>query len=352
MDRFLAIDCETSGLDHFHGCRPFLVTTCDQDGEQQCWEWNVDPLTREVQVLPEDVEEIRGVIDDAPLLVGHNIRFDARALRMIGVVQEWPWYKTEDTVVAAHLLNSSVDHDLSNTVNRYVDGVSIWSFEDKLGEAVKSARRWVSHHRKDWRQAKDGDPMLPSSREMWRSDYWLPRACYLNDEEVRTAHPEWESVLRNYANADSAATAMLWPVMRSLMAKSGRMPWYRSRMTALPAFQDMEDRGPTVSEKGLTDLEDEYRASIYTSESVMVNLAKRDGYELNLPKGAVNKSLTEYMFGVMKLPVAVETEKGNPSLNAAALEAYTVGECYLDDDRQRLFCSHLASTRKRQTALT
>jgi hypothetical protein len=43
---YLSLDTETTGLDVYHGARPFFITTCNEQGEQQYWEWDVDPETQ------------------------------------------------------------------------------------------------------------------------------------------------------------------------------------------------------------------------------------------------------------------------------------------------------------------
>mgnify|MGYP001611050659 FL=1 len=44
----IALDTETTGLDLYHGARPYLVTTALEDGTNRGWEWDGDPYTRRV----------------------------------------------------------------------------------------------------------------------------------------------------------------------------------------------------------------------------------------------------------------------------------------------------------------
>jgi hypothetical protein len=49
----LSLDCETTGLDLFHSCRPFFVTISRDDQEHPLfWQWEVNPRTREVAIDP------------------------------------------------------------------------------------------------------------------------------------------------------------------------------------------------------------------------------------------------------------------------------------------------------------
>jgi hypothetical protein len=47
----------------------------------------------------------------------------------------WPWEKTEDTLIAGHLLSSNTPHDLTTMTETYV-GKPIQQWEDDLEEAV------------------------------------------------------------------------------------------------------------------------------------------------------------------------------------------------------------------------
>ena len=66
---YRAVDTETTGIDLYHGARPFFVTACDQDGNQTFWEWPVDPLTRVPRIPPGDVAEVQALLDSAEEVV-------------------------------------------------------------------------------------------------------------------------------------------------------------------------------------------------------------------------------------------------------------------------------------------
>src|SRR4051794_25593459 len=102
----IALDTETTGLDFHHGARPYLVTICDREGQVRFYEWPVDPLTREVDVPASDVAELNAVLRAEDRIVGQNLKFDAHALKSVGV-GPWPWDRTDDTLIAAHLLASA-----------------------------------------------------------------------------------------------------------------------------------------------------------------------------------------------------------------------------------------------------
>jgi len=211
----IALDTETTGVDLHHGAKPFFVTVAREDGTQQWWEWDVDPLTREPNVPDEDVAEIQALLSpddpEGEWVVLQNAKFDAVALSTVERF-EWPWDRTHDTLLAGHLLASNQPHDLTSMALHYL-GVDIQPYEDRLEEAVQECRRYCRSHLPEWRIAKEGLPEMPSAgSKTWKYDSWLPRALGLHLEHAED-HP-WFTVLRDYANADSLVTLALWQAMR------------------------------------------------------------------------------------------------------------------------------------------
>lgn len=89
----IVLDTETTGLDLFHGARPYLVTTAE--GEfNMWWEWNVDPLTRRPQVPEKDLRAIQVTLDEADELVLQNAKFDYLGLALTFEDAEINWPTT------------------------------------------------------------------------------------------------------------------------------------------------------------------------------------------------------------------------------------------------------------------
>lgn len=374
---FVAIDCESCGKDFYHGSRPFVLTTCTDRGVQWWCEWDVDPLTRKVQVSDRDVHKIREIIATHDTLVFHNSKFDVRALATIGVVV--PWGKVEDTLVASHVLNSSAGHRLDEVCEQYLKDeygkpLKIGTYEKALEDAVKTARRRVSAARgKDkrgtgndrdsiiarWQIAQEGMPDLPSATgggkdgegKLWRNDYWLPSAFvrrFPDDPEFAT----WKTVLRDYANVDTSITALLWPVLRDMLTKRGYYKVYKAKLAATPAAYRMEQRGVTINLPVMRALQTEYTEEAEELSAVCVGIARSMGYDLVLPKSTTNYSLDDFVFGrapkiceydekgnlvkkvrnskaqrthapdTLNLTPLRETESGNPSFDYDARELY------------------------------
>ncbi len=375
----LSLDCETTGLDLRHGAKPYLVTVCDEDGEQQWWEWDVDPLTREPSVPDCDLVEIQEAIDDADSLVLQNPKFDAAALQTVfGGELRWNWSKSYCTLLAGHLLDSSSRHDLTSMALMYLD-VDVRLYEDAIEQATKEARNLARKKYPDWRIAKKGLPEMPSAKEaVWKIDMWLPRAIAKEEGYPwggtlqQPRHPEvkeqhlWWTVCANYANSDSETTLALFLRQRELLKERNLWWIYQERLKLPSIVYAMEKRGVTISHSRLVKKRKEYRSETERAGRICVNIAKGYGYDLQLPKGASNNSLKNFVFGedvvdeetgevvdvktYLDLPVVKSSKKtGAPALDKEVMEEY---EASLPRNSKQLsFVRALASKRKRDTAL-
>src|SRR5690348_10250538 len=102
------MDTETTGLDIFHGCRPFMITATDGDtGTNYWWTGEVNCYTRDVYWEKSELKETQDLINKAKKVVFHNTKFDMRALESIGIDISPIWEKVEDTLLAAHCICSA-----------------------------------------------------------------------------------------------------------------------------------------------------------------------------------------------------------------------------------------------------
>lgn len=378
----ISLDTECTGLDLHHGAKPFLVTTCDEDDEQLWWEWEVDPLAREPVVIYEDLIEIQQVIDDADHVVLQNAKFDVTALQAVFLGRlRWDWSKVHDTLLAGHLLASNQPHDLSSMALTYL-GINLDPYESRLEEATKEARRQAANDYPGWQLAKKGLLSMPSAKEkVWKYDSWLPRAV-AQGKKYLTTHPWW-TVCSDYGNADSAATLLLFLRQRELLKERGLCRIYLERLKVLPVVYKMEERGITISRKRLQELRVDYQVKSDKASRICTNIASSYAYKLELPKGANNKSLTDFMLGLpckscggegyvvrargvkascpkctgkgrsglLNLPVLKRSKKtGKPSLNKLVMEEYE--NSLPKRSKQLTFVRTLRGKRKEDTGIT
>ena len=359
----LALDTETTGVDFNHGSRPFVVTACDDDGRVYWWEWSINPQTRMPRVPPGDLVEVMDLIKTADTLVLQNAKFDIKALGSLDqrFISEWPWKKTRDTTIYAHLLDSKAPKNLTALALRYAH-TDISAHEERLGEAVKTARRLAKKHRKSWRLAKAGLPEMPSVKGQGsrHADYWVPSALYasverlgLKDERyILDKHPEFKTVLMEYAKWDPQVTLAAFLGMSELVKERGLEKWVDHRHEQLPVFARMEYGGVTVSRKNIRQLTTDYGAESERGRRVCTNIAKGMGFDLTLPANGVNKSLQTFCYDTLKLepiPNPKSKTKG-PSLNKNAIKQY------LDDlnpkSKAAAFLRSLQGIRQRDTAVS
>lgn len=342
----IALDTETTGADFYHGARPFLVTICDDTGSNTFWEWPVDPKTRKPAIPKADIKAITDILlDPSNTFVLHNARFDCAALNSILLPlqrkPEWieqgyfPWSRTEDTLVASHVLGSALPHGLDACAVQYLGYRKMGLYETRIELATKKARDYVRRFLPTWRIAKHGLPDMPSIKESantkdktgqnrdaaWKNDMWLLKTLLEYDnhpverlEMIAQYQREWtaqydtngspipgstgDGLCADYANLDSAITHRLWPVLKQELHRRDLWGQYKDRMKLLPIAYRMERNGLTLSETRLTELINTFAKGVSDNHEICLRIAREMGYPLTMPKGSSNnRSLTTFLFG-------------------------------------------------------
>lgn len=210
--KVIALDSEFMGLDLYHLSKPFLVQLFDGENEPYCWEWEVDPKTRQPSIPESDKDEIRDWLERADLIVGQNVKIDIQAIATIGIEYPQHYYqKTHDTLFASHIIASAQKHDLTTLAMKMLR-VDIQPLEDAVEKAVKEARKIARRDYKDWMIAKHGLPGMPSVKKssddkeekIWKNDMWLPKEI-ARAKKYPSKHPWW-TVTREYGVADPVVT--------------------------------------------------------------------------------------------------------------------------------------------------
>lgn len=302
LPKLLAIDTETTGIDLYHGCRPFFVSTCDADGNLAYWEWDVNPLTRNVGHCTRSIDKHRDSYEISPFDVAtggvfvlfppkndraeladlikanrfvlHNTKFDTHALETSG----FPRINLEtchDTLIASHVLCSNESHDLKDLGLKYLDIRD--DDQQELREATNEARRIA--RQLGWAVAEGPHLHFPATKQApgdgwWIMDTWLPRMVAKYKWEVEGAvefapasstqqfqelsgstigyaefqpgHPWW-TVLRRYALRDVERTYGLYWCFMEELDKQGLMGLYEERRQNIAAVYDMERNGVTLN---------------------------------------------------------------------------------------------------------
>jgi DNA polymerase I-like protein with 3'-5' exonuclease and polymerase domains len=334
--------------------------------ESLYWEWDINPLTRRPIIPLKDKREIRERLLAADKVVYHNAKFDVKMLLASSILSgsSIEWGKVVDTQLAAHLLASDQPADLTTLASVYLK-LNIKPYEEALIQAAKQAHTLAQQQYPDWRIATKDLDEIPSAKgaKLYANDYWLPRAI-AKAENYPEDHPWW-TVLSDYANLDPEVTLAIYLEQEAIIKRLGLERIYEERLKLLPIVCGMERHGITLSKSKLQHLELDYQIESNRARILCEDIAKRYDYELELPKGASNKSLLNFVFGYdevdkdgkfvrrvknLGLP-AVKTSKktGAASLDKTCLEEY---EASLEPGPALDFVKALKGKRKRDTALS
>ncbi len=298
----ISLDTETTGLDFAHGAKPFLVTTCDEEGVVRFWEWDVDPLTRQVDVLDADLADIAELTDAADLIYLQGAKFDAHALASVGLAL--PWEKVRDTLCAGHLLSSNTGHSLDELCIDYLD-LDILKYETAVKETVQFCRQVARREHPHWRIAEAGAEGMPSVKgggkreedRPWKNDMWLPRALYQAGTTCQRME-HWLTACSDYANPDSEATILLGLEMERRIRERGLWKIYEHRLELPRVYCEMESCGLTAigdyTERTIAD----YTAYCAEAEAGLRDIAVGYGHDLELADGAaLNDNMRDFFYG-------------------------------------------------------
>lgn len=314
-----ALDVEANGLDIDHGCRPFSVAMLGDNGDKFSWNWNVDPYTREVDVKKSDVKEIREIlIDRDNEFVLHNCKYDYRALQAIGTlnfIDHGIWNRTHDTMMLAHLHNSSSTAKLKDLASLRLDINN--EDQEKLRKATNAARDYGRRY--DFLIAQPHLPHCPGMTSEPKDGWWV-MDMFLPREMARHANlpkddPNW-TVCQNYNNIDVLRTLRLkWYYESFLEENPHLLPLYRKRMQMCRITYKMESTGAPINLKWLDIESKKFAAQAKDAQEQLFSLANNKINNVNSPK-----QVSMVLFGALKFPPTKQTDSGGYSTSVDDLE--------------------------------
>lgn len=223
----VSMDTETTGLDPYHGCRPYLVTACD--GETNYW-WagEVNCFNREVYWDKKDLRDLQDFINSARKIIMHNAKFDIRMLEYQGIDVSGIFGKLEETLIAAHCLNSAGadkkqnEHGLKDLSVKYLDQ---WDDdEEELKNAVREAVKDAKAN--NWCVRKHYYKHYPAQRARIEQEYWLCMDLCLK-----------------YGLLDAERTWYLWNTFKRGLVLDGLWEPYENRRDLVEVAYRMEEHG-------------------------------------------------------------------------------------------------------------
>lgn len=359
----ISLDTETTGLDLFHGCMPFLTTIAVEDQAPLYWQWLTNPLTRKPNILKEDLREVEGYLDKAEEIVFQNAKYDINALIVAGLNwnPDW-WPKVHDTLYSGHILASGEPHDLNTMALRWL-GVDISKVEIEVDAVVKECRRLVRKEYPSWRIAREfkkegeeddeeeeweNNPETPSAKgKLHKWDMWLPLA-YATRKRLPPDH-RYRKATPAYACTDSAVTVALWKRHKQLLHERGLWKLYLERRKLVRVIQEMEMRGVTFNESKLAEYAEQFREEAIESNNICINLS--EGVIEKLPKSGTTNDMRKLFFEVWKMePLEYSKKTKLPKINKSSLERWELE--LSPKTKQHRFVKHLRRKRSRDTAVS
>lgn len=261
-----AIDTETTGVDLFHGCKPFFVSITKEDGTVLGWEFDVDPTNRkpilDTKQAKKQLDSLYSEITNpADELVFHNTTFDLFALGTLYPDLDFDnlLSRSHDTLLMSHVWNSREDHGLKELALKYLN---INTRDQKKLQKLVNECRSQSRPLKWAIASKEACPYVrraPSGENgeqgWWVMDMWLPKALAVQ-KALPPSHPYW-SVCGTYCHTDTLRTLGLYIFFQEGLTQDGLWHKYQEQRATLPSIFWMMKRGVSlnkpVMEKKLID---------------------------------------------------------------------------------------------------
>lgn len=309
----IAIDTETTGPFPAKGCQPFMIISCTEEGERKCWEFPVNPQTRQVKYDRKLLKSMRDYFMSFDGYIFHNAKFDIYALEHTGINREdWFAGPVHDTMLMSHAFKSDNRHGLKELGILYLDILD--DDKSELEEAVKKCRRgkWYKDHKICIATKENPHPSLVGVREGHvHCDYWLP-AAYAEIENLPDDHP-FRHVCFNYGIQDAERTVALFQFFKEAMEPEQYETYLQEADCLLP-FINIETRGTRVIPSALSAAR---QRLLIEREKTIVSLQKLGGRGDFNPRST--PQLREIIYHKFKFKSDKVTKSGNPATNRETL---------------------------------
>jgi DNA polymerase I-like protein with 3'-5' exonuclease and polymerase domains len=350
----IAIDTETTGTYFQRGCRAFMVTACDSEGLLYCWEWEVDPLTREVDfsypAARERLQKCYDTLNSYDTWIFHNAMFDLTALSYLPTVipfeRSFRFHDIHDTMLMAHCNNNLDRLGLKGLALQYMHFSE--QDEKELEKAVTKARRYAK--KQGWAIAEPSHPHLtPLKDTKGKCDYWLPRAITSRKNSLSPGDRHlFSKVCRDYATGDVERTMGLYLLFDTILNQKGDINQYlRNKECILPLWEMQREGLPLKAERIpllLEHLDTACTVLITNMKKLLCKIGPKV-HDFN-PKSPIQ--LRDALYDTLKIEPISFTKNSNTSTDKEAL-TYLLDHCELNED-QDAFIRNLLTYRKLNTA--
>lgn len=324
---YIAFDTETTGVDLWHGCKPFGFSFCNELGETTYFEFDVDPHTREPIIdatAQKALRQMKALLEDTAVTkVMHNAKFDIRAMELaygIKIAGPGGWVgsggKFDETMFMAFNCNTlEPSLALKRLAKKY--DVMDASDQDLLQKCVLRARRRAK--KLGWkigcREIMEAEGDHRSKAEPY-ADYWLPRAMRRFYPEFVTA--EEAKLCELYAVKDAVRTMALALFYKELMKELAVEGIYNLEMSLWPVIYGMETRGVCTNRSTLAKQMEESRQVM---RQVYKELEKQTWVGFR-PKAA--NDCRKLFYEILDLPITKWTSGGKHGNKQPAVSKFVI----------------------------
>lgn len=307
----LAIDTETTALNPYvpfpgfqYAALPFCVSWCKTEPtakgkiaihDPDAVIGSVDPWTRNVTYTPDNLVRLLAILEENDHWLFHNALFDLKMLaalarhiggkfatRLLALLDARVRQDAiEDSLGAAHVLDSQESHGLKQLCVRYLD---ICDEDQSILLAQVARARDI---------ARSQDPPIPVAPKA-EADFWLPSYINPHDQSLRT-----------YGLRDPWRTVRLWLMQRSALVKEGLWPNYVRERKSMLATHRMQSNPIHLNPK-IHQIREGYVSRRDGAENTILELAGDPN--LNLRSTAQLANLLHRQFG---LPILTARNKPN-----------------------------------------
>lgn len=306
----VAIDTETTGLNHRKGDRPFGCSMAWPTDEVSWWQWDVDPFTRAVDIPQKTVKQIEEITRDPNICKGFwNAGHDLNMMEAVGIRCDRTNI-AEVSFKARACNNLEFSYELKAISNKYLN---ISTDDQKaLHDATVRARRvarklgWMLH-------------------EEVAADYWLCMMLWKLHPDIASEHDLPKNALEEYGVLDAERTILLdlmyETAMDEILAENGVdvRPLYNREMQVFQVTQAMQDRGAMIDRERMTEVMKECRQK---QEKALRNLRRLCKDDTLNPRSTPQLQKVLYEGHPYKLRVLKKTKTGAPATSEEALEPY------------------------------
>lgn len=279
---YIAVDTETTGLNHHHGDKPFAISMAWRDkddeiktGYIQC---SVDPFTREPQwrdsrSLPHLIIVEAILKDTKTAKIFHNAKFDINMLASIGLKVAGPIH---DTQLMARCVNTLEDSfKLKKLCQKYL-GIEDDDQKDLQSITVKARNVAKKLGYKPW----------PFDAKVVATDYWLAKQIWPDNDSCQ-----------KYAIRDAERTLQLYEFLDQAVDHFDVRHSYNTEIELLEILRIAENRGVRLDyEENLREIESISREIDNIAQSFPINIDSP-------------KQLGPYLYDELKFPRPPKKDK-------------------------------------------